>query len=60
MNFNWLGKAGRKYSIQIFLTIAATAALFTGFCSFIQWGAYTGTIFAGYGFMNHQAKKLEK
>ena len=60
MTFDWLGKAGRKYSIQIFLTFAATFAMFFNFCSFIEWGAYTGTIFAGYGIMNYQAKKLEK
>ena len=60
MSFNWLGKAGRKYSIQLFLIISSTFAMFFNYCSFVEWSVYTASIFGGYAVMNHQAKKLEK
>ena len=58
MSFNWLALTGRKYSLVIFAMIVSTVALFTGNCTFIQWGAYTTTVLTGYGIINHQVKKL--
>ena len=60
MNFNWLGIAGRKFSITIFGAIVSTTALFTGLCDFIAWAGFFTVLLGQYGIMNHQAKKLEQ
>jgi len=60
INFNWLGKAGRKYSITIFGALVSTTALFTNLCTFYAWAGFFTVLLGQYGIMNHQAKKLDK
>ena len=59
MNFNWLGKTGRKYSLVLFCALISTFAMFFKFCSFIEWATFMSVNILNYNITNHQAKKID-